>query len=62
MLGAVDPSKQENDFFSSDLHNEDELLYEPESSIINLSMVEDCKLLIDDAHPEPFIATQNSNS
>ena len=62
MLGAVDLSKQENDLFSSDLHNEDELLYEPESSIINLSMVEDCQLLIDDAHPAPFIATQNSNS
>ena len=53
MLGAMDTLKQENDLFSSGLHNEDELLYEPE--------VEDCEILTDDAQPLPPYSTQNSN-
>ena len=62
MLRAMDPSKQENDLFSIDVYSEDELLYEPGSSIINLTMVDDCELLRDDEQPVPIITLEKSNS
>lgn len=46
MLGAMDPLNEENDFFASGLHNEEELLYEPESSIIDHTMIDDGEYLI----------------
>ena len=58
----MDPSKLENDLFSIDVHNGDELLYQPGSSIINLTMVDDCELLRDDEQPAPIITLEKSNS
>ena len=40
MLGAIDLSKND-EILSSGSHNEDELLYKSESSIIDLTMVDD---------------------